>query len=82
MWRKKRYQISNFEEDAVSPEETLIDSLSSRSKIELPVSQSVIQVFYSLAGLVLLLYIFFSFRLGVLEGKDFRNIALSNRSTV
>ncbi|HEY4484270.1 MAG TPA: penicillin-binding protein 2 [Candidatus Paceibacterota bacterium] len=82
MWGKKRYQISNFEEDMVSPEETLIDSLSSRSKIELPISRSIIQVFYFLIGLVLFFYLFFSFRLGVLEGKDFRSVALSNRSTV
>ncbi len=82
LWpNKKEYRVSNFEDDGVSPEETLLDSLGSDSKIELPIPESVVFVFYALIGAAFLFFIIFSFNLEVLQGSYFKNIAAGNRST-
>lgn len=82
LWRgKKEYRVSNFEDDNVSPEETLPDSLGGQSKIEVPIPESVVFVFYILIGAVFLFFLFSSFNLEILQGRYFRSIAAGNRST-
>ncbi len=78
---KKKYRISSFEDDGVSPEETLLDSLDSRSKIELPIPESVVFVFYILVVGAFLFFLFSAFNLEILQGSYFKNTAAGNRST-
>ncbi|MDO8495488.1 MAG: penicillin-binding protein 2 [bacterium] len=78
----KEYKISGYGEEDVSPEETLADSFSSYSKVETPISSTVLQVFYGLIALVFGFFILTAFKLEVLNGKDFRALAIGNRSSV
>ncbi|MDP3731248.1 MAG: penicillin-binding protein 2 [bacterium] len=78
---KKEYRISSYEEKEISPEETLVDSFGS-SKIETPIDNSVLRFSFGLVLAILVIFLFAAFRLQILKGEGFRNIALGNRSTV
>ncbi len=79
--RKKEYRVSNYEDGGISPEETLVDSAGA-SKIEVPISSSVLR--FSLVVILVVFGIFLvaAFNLQILKGKSFRQVAQGNRSTV
>lgn len=79
---RKEYKVSGFEDEHAAPEETLADSLGSHAKIELPISKSVIYVFYVLIGGILFFFLLSAFKLQVLQDEEFKNIAMGNRSAV
>lgn len=79
--RKKEYRIHGYEDKELSPEETLVDTISS-SKMEAPISKIVLRFSLGLVWIVLLVFLAAAFRLQVLNGKYFRQIAIGNRSTV
>ena len=78
---KKEYRVSSYEEKEISPEETLVDSFGS-SKMEAPIDNSVLRFSFGLVLAILAIFLFAAFRLQILKGEGFRNIALGNRSTV
>lgn len=79
---KKVYKIRGYEEEEISPEETLADSSGGYSKVETPLSPTVLQVSYSLIALTFSFFILVAFKLGVIGGRDFRTLALGNRSSI
>lgn len=78
----KEYKISNYGEEAISPEETLADSFSRHSKMEAPISSMVLRVFYGLVGFVLVFFALTAFKLEVLNRNKFQALAVGNRSSV
>lgn len=78
---KKKYRVSSYEEKDISPEETLVDSLGA-SKLETPISNSVFNFSFGLVLFVLVIFLATAFRLQILQGVGFRNIALGNHSMV
>lgn len=79
--KKKKYRVQGYEDKELSPEETLADSFSS-SKMERPISDSVFRFFIGLILIVSAFFLATAFRLQILNGKDFRQIAFGNRSTI
>lgn len=78
----KAYRLKRFEEKDVSPEETLIDSCSGHSKIEVPVSWTTVQVFYALVFAVLAIFTLTMVKYNIWQGDEFRNLAMGNRSSI
>lgn len=78
----KEYKISSYNEGEVSPEDTLVDSFSSYSKVETPISATVLQVFYGLVALVLGFFTLTAFQLEVINREDWRALAIGNYSLV
>lgn len=60
----------------------MVDHFSQYSKVESPIGNAVLRIFYFLIGAVLVFFVFFSFKLQLIEGDGFKELALSNRSAV
>lgn len=78
---QKEYRVSSYEDHEISPEETLVDSLSS-SKIEQPISEGTRRFVLGLVFLFFAAFLAAAFRLQIVQGKSFRQIAIGNRSSV
>jgi len=78
---KKEYRVSSYENQDLSPEETLVDSLGS-SKVERPISEITLRFIFGVVFLFFAIFLVAAFRLQVVQGKSFRQIALGNRSEV
>ena len=78
---KKEYRVSSYENQDLSPEETLVDSLGS-SKVERPISEITLRFVFGVVFLFFAIFLVAAFRLQVVQGKSFRQIALGNRSEV
>ena len=79
--REKKYRVFNDEDRDISPEETLADSFGS-SKVEIPISGATLRFTFGLIFIALVIFLIAAFRLQVVQGKNFRQIALDNRSEV
>ncbi|MBI2669993.1 MAG: penicillin-binding protein 2 [Candidatus Yanofskybacteria bacterium] len=75
-----KYKITRFEQDELKPEETLADALSIHPTMETPISRSVFNVFYVVAAVVFVFFIFESFQLQIVNGKRFTILAEQSNS--
>ncbi|MEK7615836.1 MAG: penicillin-binding transpeptidase domain-containing protein [Patescibacteria group bacterium] len=75
----KKYNVQRLEEEAVSPEETLLDTESRHSAVELPISRNVVRALYGIVGLVMLGFLVQAFQLQIVEGKTFALLADQSR---
>ncbi len=66
----KGYKISQREDDVITPEETLIDSLSDHDSLEIPISKSVFTVFKSAFVLLCCVFLIKAFYLQVVQGAQ------------
>src|SRR5689334_8199713 len=78
--RKKSYRISVDQDDLVTPEETLLDSRSQYSDIEMPIPGSVFRLFLFLFGIFGILVIGSVYKLAILDHDAYSKLALQNRS--
>lgn len=73
-----KYKIKRFEDEDIKPEETLADALSSHSSLELPISKGVFGSFFIFISLIMLFFIFKSFQMQIVNGKNFSFLAEQN----
>ena len=72
----KRYKIKRFtEEQDVAPEETLADSLSKHSTIEMPIGGRVVSFSFLLATIVFSFFVFRAFQLQIIKGNQLASLA-------
>ena len=79
--KKKEYRVSSYEDQDISPEETLVDSIGF-SKVEVPISRTVLRFYFGVIFIFFTILLVAAFRLQILNGVSFRRLALNNRSTV
>lgn len=78
---KKKYKVSTDDLDTLKPEETLIDSVSSHSKIEVPIERSVFTVFYIITALALALYMIDILKLQAVDGGHYLAVLKNSGSS-
>lgn len=76
---KKEYKIS-VGEDWVAPEETLLDSGSEYSDIEMPISVNVFRLTFVSAIILLTTVMLFTFKIGIVDHDSFAKLASQNKS--
>lgn len=76
---KKEYKVS-VGEDWVDPEETLLDSSSDHSDIEIPISDGVFKYFFIATFVLIVVVISFSFKISIADHDHYASIAEQNRS--
>ncbi|MEX2053075.1 MAG: hypothetical protein WD898_02500, partial [Candidatus Paceibacterota bacterium] len=76
-----KYTISRSEEGEITPEETLIDSVSSHSTIETPISRGVFGYFYIFIVIIFAFFFLKSFQLQIVDGDQFASLARRNSSS-
>ncbi len=74
----KNYRINNFE-DNLDPEESLFDSISRDAAIEKPIGPGFFVFFYFALVSALVIFGFAGFRIGVLNGEYFDELAQMNQ---
>lgn len=67
------------EENEIDPEETLVDTHSSHSIIEHPMSQNVVRAMYGIVCCIIAIFFVQAFRLQIIEGKNFSMLADQSR---
>ena len=75
----KDYRISTSE-DWVAPEETLLDSDSEYSDIEMPISSNVFRSTFIAAVILFTIVMVFTFKTGIVDHGVFAKLALQNKS--
>lgn len=80
LFGKKEYRISVTQDDWVTPEETLIDSLSSHSDLETPISPGVFRFILLVMGISSLVVLMVSMNMSVTQYQQFANLSLKNRT--
>lgn len=78
---KKKYKVSTEDLDILKPEETLIDSVSSHSKIEVPIERSVFTVFYIITALALAFYMIDILKLQAMDGGHYLAVLKNSNSS-
>jgi len=73
-----KYKITRFDDEDIKPEETLADALSGHSALEMPIGRGVFGSFFIFISLILLAFLFKSFQLQILNGKNFAASANQN----
>ena len=75
----RNYRINSFDDDALDPEESLLEAVSPSSRIEKPVKSDFFIFFYF--GILAILGIFgiTGFNLGILKGDHFTNLSAKNQ---
>lgn len=76
---KKEYKIS-ISDDWVAPEETLLDSGSEYSDIEIPISADVFRWTFLAAIILFAIVMTFTFKIGITNHDFLANLALQNKS--
>ncbi|OGN00643.1 MAG: hypothetical protein A3A98_02360 [Candidatus Staskawiczbacteria bacterium RIFCSPLOWO2_01_FULL_40_39] len=76
---RREYKIS-ASEDWVNPEETLIDSSSGYSDLEVPISNSIFKASFFIAAMLSVAVVVFIFDLSVRRNVYFSGIAFQNKS--
>jgi penicillin-binding protein 2 len=76
---KKEYKIS-VGEDWVAPEETLLDSGSEYSDIEMPISADAFKFTFMTTIVLFAAIMIFTFKIGIVDHDSFANLALQNKS--
>ncbi|MBL7156019.1 MAG: penicillin-binding protein 2 [Candidatus Pacebacteria bacterium] len=83
---KQRKVKTSFKED-VEPQEILLDALSQREdlfsqqKFETPIKKKTLQWFSTLFFILILSFLFKTFELQILKGKEFSDLSLKNYQT-
>ncbi len=77
----EKYTINRSEEEYITPEETLIDSMSSHSTIETPISRGVFGYFYIVIIIVFAFFFLKSFQLQIIDGERLASLAKRNSSS-
>ena len=80
MQKHKEYRISVESEDWVTPEETLLDSQSSYSDVEQPISGVVFKLAFVTVTAVFVVILGYVFKMTVIDFGHFSQLALRNRS--
>ena len=75
----KNYRVS-VGEDWVNPEETLLDSGSEYSDIEMPISANAFRLTFMTAVVLFATVMAFTFKIGIADHETFANLALQNKS--
>lgn len=70
-----KYRVKKFEDPDINPEDTLADSLSRHSMVEVPISRRVFSFFYIAVTLVIGFLILKSFKMQVVDGKYYAALA-------
>ncbi len=70
-----KYKITKSEDDYIKPEETLADSLSRHPMMEIPIGRGIFNFFYAGIAVILIFFIFKSFRMQIIDGRDFAVVA-------
>ncbi len=78
---KKEYRVSSYEDQDIAPEETLVDSLGS-SKVERPIGEATLRFVFGVIFIFFAIFLVAAFRLQIIQGKSWRQIALGNRSEI
>ncbi len=65
----RKYIVQRSDDHDVAPEETLADSSSDHSIVEIPISRGVFRTFYILGAMLMLLLVVQAFRLQVVQGN-------------
>ncbi len=76
---KREYKIS-VGEDWVQPEETLLDSGSEYSDIEMPISTDAFRLIFMVAVILFATVLAFTFKIGIVNHGSFAKLALQNKS--
>ena len=71
---KGNYKIPIEDIDDLKPEETLMDSMSDYSKMEMPIRRSVFNIFFIIIAALGLFYLSMIFKLQIINGQKFLNI--------
>src|SRR3989344_7701453 len=80
MFGKKEYKISLGNDDWVTPEETLIDSGSEHSDLEISISHNAFRLTFLLAVVAFGLVFMASFKLAVPGHEEYARMAFDNKS--
>lgn len=72
---RKRYRISMSNLNELNPEETLFDSESSHSKMEIPINRTVFNIFFFFVVGIFGLYMFNVFQLQIVNGEKLSSFA-------
>jgi penicillin-binding protein 2 len=78
--RQRSYRVSPDRDEWVTPEDTLIDSSSTLSNVELPVSETIFSVATILSAVLTLLLIMAAGRLSVVKYDYFSQIGFRNKT--
>lgn len=78
--RKKTYGVTPDRDEWVAPEETLVDSSSVLSDVEMPVSENIFRAAYVFSAVLSLILVIFSARLSIVKHGYFSQIGLRNRT--
>ncbi len=76
---KREYKIS-VSEDWVAPEETLLDSGSEYSDLEMPIQADAFKLIFVVAAFLFIIITAFTFKIGVADHDSFAKLALQNKS--
>ena len=76
---RREYKIS-VNDDWVTPEETLLDSTSGYSDLEVPIPNSVFRAYFFVAALLSAVVLAFVFNLSIRRNSYFAGIAFQNKS--
>jgi penicillin-binding protein 2 len=77
---KKEYRVTINSDDWVTPEETLLDSVSDHSDLERPIHDVVFRVAVIIFGLLTFFIFIVTFKISVVDSAALSKIALQNRS--
>ena len=77
---KREYRVTINNDDWVTPEETLLDSVSDHSDIERPIHDVAFKVATSIFGLLAFFIFIVTFKISVVDSATLSRIALQNRS--
>src|SRR3989344_3525016 len=78
--RNKNYSIILDGDDWVTPEETLLDSRSQYSDMEKPIPESIFRLFFWLFSSIIIVLVFFIFKIAILDHGMLTEIAFQNKS--
>ncbi len=79
-WRTKEYSISTGTDDWVAPEETLVDSTSVHSDLEMPISEGIFRFTSAIFGICFLVVAGTVFYFTVVRGQNFADAAIRNKT--
>lgn len=73
-----KYKVP-VDEDVITPEETLVDSMSKHTSVEVPISRGVFRIFYIIIVFVFLFFIGKAVQIQIVEGDELAMLADQGR---
>ncbi|MEK7203775.1 MAG: penicillin-binding transpeptidase domain-containing protein, partial [Patescibacteria group bacterium] len=75
----KKYKINNFEDDALHPEESLLEAVSPNSRLEKPIKSGFYVFFYFAISLIFIIFAIVGFKIGIADNDYFAKLSARNQ---